>query len=96
MNIFLMVLKYLPSLVSLAEGIFSWKKKSGALKKSFVKGTLKTIFTGVAAESTGGQKTTWDALETSVDMLIDSTVKIANAAGAFDEPTGVDAYTAGL
>ena len=50
-----LVVKYLPSLISIAVGIFSWTSKAGAAKKEWVNETLKTVATGIAAASTGGQ-----------------------------------------
>jgi hypothetical protein len=40
-TVFDIVVKYLPALISMAEGIFSWKEKGGADKKTFVLGTLR-------------------------------------------------------
>ena len=74
-----------PKLVSLAEGIFSWKKKSGADKKEFVTYTLKNIVGSMQEVSTGGQKETWDNLAPAISMLIDGSVAMANAVGVFDD-----------
>ena len=78
------VVKYLPALIGIAEGLFSWKNKSGADKKEWVTETLKTVATGIAAESTGGQKETWEKIAPSVSVMIDASVELANAAGAFE------------
>lgn len=90
-----LVVKYLPSLISIAEGIFSWKAKSGADKKAWVQGTLQTVVTGIAAESTGGQKETWEKIAPSVSVMIDASVELANATGAFTEPVVGDTGLAG-
>ena len=81
-----LVVKYLPSLISIAEGIFSWKAKSGEDKKAFVQNTLQTVVTGVAAESTGGQAETWAKIKDPVSVMIDASVAIAKETGVFVEP----------
>lgn len=79
------ILKFLPALIGIAEGLFSWKSKSGSDKKDFVTNTLKTVVAGVQSESTGGQKETWDAIAPSVSIAIDGLVGIANATGFFED-----------
>jgi hypothetical protein len=79
------VLGYLPSLIKIAEGLFSWKEKSGPDKKAFVESTLETVVNGIAASSTGGQKETWDKIKPGVSTAIDGLVEIANNVGMFDE-----------
>lgn len=81
-----LVVKYLPSLISIAEGIFAWKDKSGADKKAWVQGTLQTVATGIAAESTGGQAETWAKIAPSVSTMIDASVELAKQTGLFVEP----------
>lgn len=74
-----------PKLVSIAEGIFSWKAKSGADKKQFVTNTLQGVVGSMQQVSTGGQKETWDNLAPAISMLIEGSVAMANAIGAFDD-----------
>ena len=81
-----LVVKYLPSLISIAEGIFSWKSKAGADKKAWVNETLKTVATGIAAESTGGQADTWTKIAPSISVMIDASVELANASITINEP----------
>lgn len=88
------VIEYLPNLIMLAEGLFSWKSKSGEAKKEFVTESAKSIVGAIAEESTGGQGDTWDALEEPIGELIDGTVSVMNAAGVFN--SGVDSYTSGI
>jgi hypothetical protein len=85
-SVFDIVVKYLPALISMAEGLFSWKTKSGADKKAFVIGTLKTVTAGIASESTGGQKDTWTVIGPSVDMALEGLVGVAQATGVFVTP----------
>ncbi|MDA8087911.1 MAG: hypothetical protein M0Z75_14580 [Nitrospiraceae bacterium] len=66
----------LPELVKVAEGLFGWKKKSGTEKKAFVAGTLKDVVGQIDANSRGGQKNTWDALQPIVDAGIDETASL--------------------
>lgn len=75
----------IPKLVSLAEGVWSWKAKSGADKKEFVTNTLQGIVGSMQQVSTGGQKETWDNLAPAISMLIDGSVAMANAVGAFED-----------
>lgn len=82
-NILTLVVKFLPMLISIAEGLFSWKTKSGTHKKEWVSSSLKRVVDTVAANSTGGQALTWEHIGPSVDMLIDASVALANKAGAF-------------
>jgi len=79
-----LVIKYLPSLIVIAEGLFSWKKKAGVEKKEFVQETLHTVVNGIEAESTGGQKETWEKIGDPVGKLIDASVEIANETGVFN------------
>lgn len=88
MSIFGFILGMLPQLINLAEGIFSFKSKSGEQKKEFVSGTLKTAVDIVDSVSTGGQKKTWDTIAPAVSVMIDSAVEVANAAGVFS--SGID------
>lgn len=89
MTVLATVLKYLPSLLMVAEGLFSWKAKSGPVKKAFVSDSLQAVVRATAQESTGGQKETWSKLEAPVSKLIDSMVEVANAAKLFERPTVV-------
>lgn len=75
----------IPKLVSLAEGLFSWKSKSGADKKAFVEGSLKNIVGSMQEISTGGQKNTWDELAPSISVLIEGAVGLAKATGFFED-----------
>jgi hypothetical protein len=79
------VLKYLPALIGIAEGLWSWKSKAGADKKEFVTNTLQTVVTAMQTESTGGQKETWSQIGPSVSVAIDAMVGVANAVGAFKD-----------
>lgn len=88
-----LIVRYIPSLIALAEGIFSWKAKSGPDKKDFVTGALKTVVGAVAAESTGGQANTWAKIAPTVDKLIDASVELANEVGAF---SNLDSMTKGV
>jgi hypothetical protein len=87
-GIFELVVKYLPALISIAEGIFSWKAKSGEDKKAFVTDALKIAATGIAAESTGGQKETWDKIAPAVSVMIDASVELAKVSGVFEQEVG--------
>lgn len=75
----------IPKLTSIAEGVFSWKKTSGADKKRFVTATLKGIVGSMQEVSTGGQKETWNNLAPAVSLLIDGSVAMANAAGVWQD-----------
>lgn len=84
MNIALLfkLLPYLFQLIGLAEKLFN-QPKSGEAKKAFVIDTAALIVNGLATESEGGQKSTWDAIKAPVTAIIDNTVKIVNATGGF-------------
>jgi hypothetical protein len=91
-GVFDIVVKYLPALISMAEGLFSWKEKSGADKKTFVLGTLKTVTAGIVAESTGGQAETWAKIGPGVDMALEGLVSVAKESGVFEKtPEDVNA-----
>ena len=83
--LFPLVMQFLPSLINIAEGLFSWKAKSGADKKAFVTNTLQGAVTAISAVSTGGQKDTWAQIGPSVSVAIDGLVGVANAMGAFKD-----------
>ena len=85
MNILALILANLPNLLNVAEGLFSFKQKSGADKKAFVSNTLKTVVGSVSTMSTGGQAHTWEKIGPTIDGLIDVSVELANHAGAFEE-----------
>jgi len=100
-KVFDLVVKYLPALISMAEGIFSWKSKSGADKKAWVMGTLQTVTAGIAAESTGGQAETWSKIKQPVDVALEGLVGVAQATGVFEAtepvnlPVGYFSVTSG-
>ncbi len=82
--------KELPEIIKLAEGLFGWKKKSGADKKAYVAGTLKTVVDAMDVNSRGGQKNTWDRLSPLADIAIDET-----AAVLFPKQAGPDPHAVG-
>ena len=79
---------FLPDLISLAEGIYAWKAKSGADKQAFVHTALNTVYDDIAKNSTGGQAKTYADFNDSVTTLIDAGVEVAKTAGAFDDKQG--------
>lgn len=84
MNWLALVLTNLPELITVAEGLFSWKAKSGADKKAFVSNTLKQVVTSATEQSTGGQAKSLEKMGATIDTLIDVSVELANHAGMFD------------
>lgn len=76
MNILILVLKYLPTIISLAEEIFADKPKSGEDKKRLVMDTTQAVIGAVKDVSTGGQKETWDRISDPVSSMVDNMATI--------------------
>lgn len=67
----------LPALVQTAEGFFNWKKQSGSQKKALVTSTVKATVDAIDAESTGGQKNTWDKIAPVISSMVDEAAAAA-------------------
>lgn len=77
MNILTLLTAILPSLISLAERIFSNKSKTGADKKALVMQGTEIALTAVGAISKGGQAKTWEKLNPLVSQMVDIGATIA-------------------
>lgn len=74
MNWLMIAMRALPTIIGLmgiAEKALADKPKSGEEKKAIVKEGAKAIIGGVADASTGGQKETWEKIDSMIDPFID-------------------------
>ena len=80
MNWLMIVLKALPtviSLIGLAEKVIVKEgTKTGTEKKVFVKEGTKAIVNVMEDVSTGGQKETWEQIDSIIDPFIDIACKL--------------------
>lgn len=76
MNVFILILKYLPTIIALAEELFADKPKSGEDKKALVMATTSAALGAVKDISTGGQKETWDRIADPVSSMVDNMATI--------------------
>ena len=70
------LLHAIPSIVSLAENIFSGKPKSGTDKKALVMTIAKTAVDTITDLSTGGQQHTWERLSGPISNIIDNIASV--------------------
>jgi len=76
MNVLFLILKYLPTLIHIAEELFADKPKSGEEKKRLVMDTTEAVIGAVKDASTGGQKETWDRISDPVSNMVDNMATI--------------------
>ena len=72
----LLALQVLPSLVSLAEGVFG--PKTGVQKKEAVLSALPALAQGMQAVTTGGANETWKAVNANMDKIAPLVDRVAN------------------
>lgn len=78
---------FITSLIQLAEKTLSGQE--GAVKKENVMGVVQAGVSGMIAISQGPQKDTWKGVNDAmpvISTLVDSTVSMLNATGAWDKP----------